>query len=132
MPPTDHEVRDEFIAILGAARELPPDVDRQLADAFVAYLARRDRPKSDVLTRPPPNAFLLAGMIWGIAILSLVYVWGQILVSGDPESDPSVAGIATIVVIALAASLARVVLYLGRHRWRIPHLHIAISHPEKE
>jgi hypothetical protein len=132
MPPTDHEVRDELIAILGAARELPPDAHPQLADSFVAYLARRDRPRSDLPLRQPSNSLVLAGMIWGIALVSLVYVWGQMLVSGDPGIDPSAAGIGTIVIIALAAALARVVLYLGRHGWRLPHLHIALSHPEEE
>ena len=132
MPRTHHEVRDELIAILGAARELPPQADRHLADEFVIFLTQRDRPNSDVLLKQSPNSLVLAGMIWGIAILSLVYVWAQMLLGGESGSDPSGAGIATVIVIVLAASLARAVLYLGRHGWRIPHLHITISQPEED
>ncbi len=70
MQSRQEELRDELIAILGASRELTPDVDHQLADAFLRALNRagemdRKQPAASERLHQPHYSLRLAGGAWG-------------------------------------------------------------------
>lgn len=117
------ELRDELIAILGAGRELTPDVDHQLADAFLRALNRAgemDRKQSVAPERfhQPHYSLRLAGGAWGAALMFLLcaLVWAR------PSADQFM-GVA-VVLLTLVAIGARIFLYLARHDFQVPHLRL--------
>ena len=57
------ELRDELVAILGAGRELTPDADDQLADAFVRFLERQESQsvRSSTVPHQPHYSIALTG-----------------------------------------------------------------------
>ncbi|HZU12301.1 MAG TPA: hypothetical protein VFB58_05635 [Chloroflexota bacterium] len=123
------ELRDELVAILGAGRELSPDVDHQLAEAFLRALEKGDEP----LTRgtspveqlhQPHYSLRIAGGAWGAALMFLLaaIIWGH------PTADQFI-GVA-IILLLLVAIATRSFLYLARHDWQLPHVRL-VSPPGK-
>lgn len=126
MPTRHDDLRDELVAILGAGRELTADADAQLADAFVHFLERRQAadlaPALPGQTAHQPHYSLyLAGGMWGAAGMFLLLL----LLLGTPTAGQFI--VASVVVLSLIAALSRALLFMARHGWRLPHVHVTVS-----
>ena len=125
--PTQHdELRDELVAILGAARELTPETDRQLADAFMRYLEHEPQPEiGGVVTvdtpHQPHSSLALAGGIWGTAGMFLFLL----LVLDHPGPVDFI--VASVLLLSLIAGITRGLLYIARTGWRVPSVRITIA-----
>lgn len=123
------ELRDELVAILSAGRELSPDADRQLADAFVRYLESQDTEehapiKPAEAPHQPHYSLVGAGAAWGASLMFLFLL----LVLDNP--DPLGYIVFLILFLVVLAALTRGFLYLARYGWRFPH--ITVAPPEAE
>lgn len=119
------DLRDELIAILGAGRELTPDVDHQLADAFLRALDRagemeQKQPAAPQRLHQPHYSLQLAGGAWGAALMFLFcgIVWAR------PSTDQFL-GVA-VIALTLVAVATRIFLYLARHDWQLPHVRLVL------
>jgi hypothetical protein len=117
------ELRDELVAILGASRELTPDVDQQLADAFLRALEQAREPERQPLKPParlhqPHYSLQIAGGAWGAVLMFLLcgLIWAR------PSADQFM-GVAVIGLVVVAVA-TRTFLYLARHDWQLPHLRL--------
>lgn len=117
------ELRDELVAILGASRELSPDVDHQLADAFLRALNRaggpeRRQPRAVQTLHQPHYSLRLAGGAWGAALMFLLCG----LMFGHPTASEFFT--VAVVVLALVSIATRAFLYMARHDWQVPHVRL--------
>jgi hypothetical protein len=120
------ELRDELVAILGAGRELTADADTQLADAFVHFLEQQRAPeitRAPVVETPhqPHYSLKLAGAMWGAALMFLFLL----LVLDDPRPEVFIA--ASVMLLSLVAAVSRAFLFMARHGWRMPHIHVSVA-----
>jgi hypothetical protein len=118
-----NELREELVAILGAGRELPADVDRQLADAFLHYLERQeDRQAADAarlaVPHQPHYSLTIAGGVWGAALMFLFLV----LVLDNP--NPLAFILVAALVLGIVTAITRTFLYLARYGWQMPHIKV--------
>ncbi len=126
------ELRDELVAILGASRELTPDVDHQLADAFLRALKHAETsglkaPEAAPPLHQPHSSLQLAGAAWGAALMFLLcaIMWAR------PSGDQFI--VVSVILLSLVAAATRAFLYLARHDWQLPRLRLvagASSHLE--
>jgi hypothetical protein len=102
--------------MLGAGRELTPDVDRQLADAFLRALKRTEEPE----IHQPHYSLRIAGGVWGAALMFLLcaIIWAR------PPADQFL--IVAVVLLTLVALSTRTFLYLTRHARRLPQVRIVL------
>ena len=127
---TRHEdLRDELVAILGAGRELSPDADRQLADAFVRFLEQEDtrevsRAAPVEAPHQPHYSLVAVGLAWGASLMFLLLL----LLLDQPEPIGYVLFL--IVFLAALAALTRGFLYMARYGWRFPRVTVAPPTPE--
>ena len=122
------ELRDELVAILGAGRELSPDTDMQLADAFLRCLERQEeRELADAVPMAAPHqphySLAAAGGAWGAALMFLFLF----LVLDEP--DPLAFLMVSVVVLSLVAAVTRAFLYLARYGWQLPQVRVSIAPP---
>lgn len=121
------ELRDELVAILGAARELSTDTDKQLADAFIRYLEIPERQSEEIRPIEEPHqphySLKLAGGSWGAALMFLVIL----LTVGHPTAFNFL--LASIVILSLVFFATRIFLYMAR-RWRVPHIRVTVAPAE--
>lgn len=117
-----NELRDELVAILGAGRELTPDVDRQLADAFLRYLAHHEEQLvPEVEPHQPHYSLKVAGGAWGAALMFLFLL----LVLDDP--NPVAFITASVVLLAIVALVTRAFLFLARYGWQVPRVQVHVT-----
>jgi hypothetical protein len=124
------ELRDELISILGAGRELSPETDGQLADAFMRFLEGQERgggERAGGLSHPhqPHYSLQMSGAAWG-AVLTLLFI---LLTVGNPPPLPYI--IVCVVLLSLTAVLTRTFLYLARHGWRAPRVEVSVRPPDE-
>lgn len=122
------ELRDELVAVLSAGRELSAETDTQLADAFLHYLEDQQEHEAEgaatVETPHQPHySLMLAGGAWGAALMFLFLL----LVLDNP--NPGTFVVASVVILSLVAAFTRAFLYLARHGWQLPHVHVTIATP---
>lgn len=116
-------LRDELVAVLGAGRELPVDVDRQLADAFLHYLEHEEeleRTSVDVVEAPhqPHYSLKVVGGTWGAALMFLFLL----LLLDNP--NPVAYLLLSAVLLTLVAAVTRALLYLARYGWQLPRVKV--------
>ncbi len=120
------ELRDELLVILGAGRELSPEADKQLAEAFIRFLEQERAPESrkarpDQACEQPHYSLQIAGGIWGVALTFLVLA----LIIGHPTFAQFIGPAA--IVLVLAAVLSSALLYLARNDWHVPQVRVSVS-----
>jgi hypothetical protein len=119
------ELRDELVAILGASRELSPDVDHQLADAFLRALNQVEepqprRPGAVEALHQPHYSIRLSGAAWGAALMFLFCG----LAFGHPSASQFFT--VAVVLLALVSIATRAFLYMARHDWQVPHIRLVL------
>lgn len=120
------ELREELLAVLGAGRELSPEADKQLAEAFIRFLEQEQIPESGKV-RPheachqPHTSLQIAGGIWGAALMFLVLA----VIIGHPTFGQFVGP--AVAVLALAIALSSSLLYLARNDWHVPRVRVSVS-----
>jgi hypothetical protein len=112
------ELRDELVAILGAGRELTPEVDHQLADAFLRALEQPREPAPAESLHQPHYSLLLAGSAWGAALMFLFCG----LVFGHPTATQFL--VVAVIALSLVTVATRSLLYLARHDWQLPQVRL--------
>lgn len=117
------ELRDELVAILGASRELSPDVDHQLADAFLRALRQADAPaprrqEAGEPLHQPHYSLRIVGGAWGAALMFLLCG----IVFGHPTADEFF--VVAVILLSLVAITTRAFLYLARHDWTLPRVRV--------
>lgn len=128
---TREDLRDELIAVLGATRELSPDTDKDLADAFLTQVerqlvaptrvtARRSRKKQEALTRLRYGLthLLVFLLVAPIAVFLITFPVDGVLRNIDAGALPPVYYAALVLVAASILATA----YLERHS-----VHVKIS-----
>ena len=123
------DLRDELVAILGAGRELSPDADRQLADAFVRYLEHEDTrevSRATLIEAPhqPHYSLVAAGFAWGASLMFLLLL----LLLGNPNTMGYMLFL--VLFVAVLAALTRGFLYMARYGWRFPRVTVAPPPPQ--
>jgi len=123
MTETREDLREQLLAILGAGRELTPDTDRQLADAFLRHLEIREIPPAPMHhaeLHQPHYSLVAAGMICGATILGLLGAWA----SGPIDQNVFSHVLATVLIVAVVAAITRTLLYMARHSYHLPRIRV--------
>jgi len=130
MSDTREDLRRDLTATLYASRELMPDVDSVLVDAFL------DRVERTYAAKPRPRQ--REGFSGGTSLVVVGALWGTLAALLIPTSlrvysaSRDVVGllfdlILLVLIVLLAVALSRAILYVGRHGWQVPRLRITLS-----